>query len=683
MAHRNRLPVVSLLLASVVCSQDLLMNSGHSQTAEQILDAFVRSERDSMSADPTKANPDIAPFALMSRLTYCGVGDRASGNWEMITALNKNKSPEENIAFASAMGLASTSIIQSICGSRNESIQRQQQGSGDPLVPSARSPHGGGRSEPGLMAFATNPADVPGYATMVRFKGMFTESIAPRQLTVLPGYDRDRTQTIQSIPEQIIQLQMKGLPPDRQKELSQLPPDERAKAVQDYWLAHQPASKSEGIAAAQMYNLPKEKQEEFGRLPPGEREKAVQAYWQAWAAQHMGPHGVEMPTQDGQSIQDMAWQWTRAMGPQSVAPSSPLAFVTMLRPSEAFVDIYKYKHRAQVGDPFGAEHYVMVISAAGRPSRLVQLGPAKPLDSAVVSFFDDLQGAGDVRASWQYLKKLIVQPILAELPAGTKKIFLSPDSSFALVPFSSLLLDMGSALEVSVTPSAYDFVRLRSAPAMPATGKALLIGALNYGTGSEFKALDSAGEISAVAKLTADAQMQPIVLSGSQVTKSKVIDEIRDAQYLHFATHGFWSATNSANPSDAFRAAGVALSLANSGIANSILTAEDIVHLNLSKVQLVVLSACKSAQGRPVDGQGLLGFQTAFQAAGVRSSLVSLWNVPDEATGAFMQAFYGAILRAGRSKADAMRDAQMKLRNDRVFNDPINWAGWVLIGEAW
>jgi CHAT domain-containing protein len=126
------------------------------------------------------------------------------------------------------------------------------------------------------------------------------------------------------------------------------------------------------------------------------------------------------------------------------------------------------------------------------------------------------------------------------------------------------------------------------------------------------------------------------------------------------------------------------LSLANSETPESELTAEDILHLDLSGVQLVTLSACTSGQGRPVDGQGLLGFQTAFMAAGAHSLLLSLWSVPDEATSVLMQNFYKALWTTPSiSKSEALRQAQEQLRSDPAFADPRNWAAWVLVGEAW
>ncbi|SPE41547.1 hypothetical protein SBA3_440001 [Candidatus Sulfopaludibacter sp. SbA3] len=85
-----------------------------------------------------------------------------------------------------------------------------------------------------------------------------------------------------------------------------------------------------------------------------------------------------------------------------------------------------------------------------------------------------------------------------------------------------------------------------------------------------------------------------------------------------------------------------------------------------------------------MDGQGLLGFQTAFMAAGAHTLLLSLWSVPDEATSVLMQNFYQALWATPSiSKSQALRRAQEQLRSDPAFADPQNWAAWVLVGEAW
>jgi CHAT domain-containing protein len=103
---------------------------------------------------------------------------------------------------------------------------------------------------------------------------------------------------------------------------------------------------------------------------------------------------------------------------------------------------------------------------------------------------------------------------------------------------------------------------------------------------------------------------------------------------------------------------------------------------------LVTLSACETGLGKLSRGEGLIGLTRAFMYAGTPSVLVSLWSV-DESTAALMKIFY-QNLKEGMSKAEALRQAKLKLLHTRVktrdgemsFAHPFLWAPFVLVGEA-
>jgi CHAT domain-containing protein len=111
---------------------------------------------------------------------------------------------------------------------------------------------------------------------------------------------------------------------------------------------------------------------------------------------------------------------------------------------------------------------------------------------------------------------------------------------------------------------------------------------------------------------------------------------------------------------------GIALAGANLrptplGQDDGILTALEVAELDLSGVELAVLSACETGLGEVAGGEGLLGLQRAFQVAGAQSVVASLWKVSDEATRALMVRFYENLWRKGQPPAEALREAQLYL----------------------
>jgi len=108
----------------------------------------------------------------------------------------------------------------------------------------------------------------------------------------------------------------------------------------------------------------------------------------------------------------------------------------------------------------------------------------------------------------------------------------------------------------------------------------------------------------------------------------------------------------------------------------------DVYDLKLS-ADLVVLSACQSALGKEVRGEGMLGLTRGFMYAGAPRVVASLWRVDDRATAELMKAFYEGMLGpAELTPAAALRAAQNHLRGQPRWRDPYFWAGFVLHGEG-
>ena len=107
---------------------------------------------------------------------------------------------------------------------------------------------------------------------------------------------------------------------------------------------------------------------------------------------------------------------------------------------------------------------------------------------------------------------------------------------------------------------------------------------------------------------------------------------------VHFATHGCISEKRPAS-------SGLVLSLLEKAGNNTdgYLRLNDIYNLNLP-AELVTLSACETAKGKQVEGEGLIGLSRGFMYAGAKRVTVSLWNVNDRATATLMEKFYTKML---------------------------------------
>ena len=104
----------------------------------------------------------------------------------------------------------------------------------------------------------------------------------------------------------------------------------------------------------------------------------------------------------------------------------------------------------------------------------------------------------------------------------------------------------------------------------------------------------------------------------------------------------------------------------------------DRLHL---PAELVVLSACATALGREVRGEGLVGLTRGFMYAGSPRVVASLWQVDDSATSVLMTTFYSGMLKDKLRPAAALRAAQLRIAADPRWKAPFYWAGFTLQGD--
>ncbi|HEX8834559.1 MAG TPA: CHAT domain-containing protein, partial [Abditibacteriaceae bacterium] len=163
-----------------------------------------------------------------------------------------------------------------------------------------------------------------------------------------------------------------------------------------------------------------------------------------------------------------------------------------------------------------------------------------------------------------------------------------------------------------------------------------------------------------------------VVAHDASATKSMARRELPRSRFIHMATHGL---LNEAAP----LYSSVALS-PDKEDPDGRLYARDLMEMNL-QADLVVLSACETALGQEVRGEGVLGLTWALFVAGTPASIVTQWSVNDAATSVLMQNFYKQ-LQSGKTPDVALQTAQIALLKDRKMRHPSYWAPFILVGAG-
>ncbi len=150
---------------------------------------------------------------------------------------------------------------------------------------------------------------------------------------------------------------------------------------------------------------------------------------------------------------------------------------------------------------------------------------------------------------------------------------------------------------------------------------------------------------------------------------------LKDFRILHFATHGL---LNSSRP----ELSGLVFSLFDkNGIKqNGFLTLNDIYNLDLSS-DMIVLSACQTALGKDIRGEGLIGMSRGFLYAGSKRIVASLWKVDDSATAEFMKRFYTNHLQKAMPASKALQQTKNEMKKIRRYQSPYYWSAFTLLGD--
>jgi CHAT domain-containing protein/tetratricopeptide (TPR) repeat protein len=394
--------------------------------------------------------------------------------------------------------------------------------------------------------------------------------------------------------------------------------------------------------------------------------------------------------------------------------ASPAQLARNLPQDAALVDFLEYNHGTP--DPARKGHWrfqrrllAFVLRRDGEPA-LMHLGPVEPIATAVQAWrlpITAIPPAPPDQKTAEQLARRLWQPLRQHL-ADARTVLIAPDGELCGLPFAALpgsKPDTFLLEEVAIGYLTSGRHLLETAdPRMPSEGL-LALGGLDFGKPDPTRLAEgllsrfspwsylvgSQLELEQVERSWGQnfpKEREPQRLSGPDIDKVRLQRELAASKegprwrYLHLATHGFFTPpepqpqralpkrgdlfaleqnrlTYQRNP---LLLSGLVLSQANRNPDTGLMTAEEVAALDLRGVELAVLSACETGLGRVADGQGVYGLQRAFQEAGAKSLLVSLWSVSDPATSLLMQEFYAQLWSAKPpSKLEALRRAQMKL----------------------
>ena len=320
----------------------------------------------------------------------------------------------------------------------------------------------------------------------------------------------------------------------------------------------------------------------------------------------------------------------------------------------------------------------------------------------------------------EYCYKYFWKDIAANLK-GYKKVYISPDGAYNQMNLNTLQNMQNrnyvfDEIEVQVVSNTKDLITIKYTP--NPIKSIILCGNPNFLFQPKSKKSEAGyeentvkysqtlaplpgteAEVKQIDQLAAQNAWQSQMFIGSQVTEERV-KKMQSSKVVHIATHGFFDndvehklkgkATSSENPlmKSGLMLAGSDITLQNKkngyithkegNTEDGILTAYEAMNLNLDHTDLVILSACETGLGEVKNGEGVYGLQRAFQVAGAKSIVNSLWTVNDQTTMLLMTTFYKEWMRSGDRKG-AFKFAMTSVR--KQFPHPYYWGAFVMIGD--
>ena len=197
------------------------------------------------------------------------------------------------------------------------------------------------------------------------------------------------------------------------------------------------------------------------------------------------------------------------------------------------------------------------------------------------------------------------------------------------------------------------------------------------------------------------SEQQLHLLTGAGASTGAFCATAADQRWIHLATHAYFAGGSGQAGVDALELrSAIVLAGASSAAPsadNGLLTALEVASLDLDRTDLAVLSACETGLGTIQEGEGVQGLQRAFQVAGAKTVVATLWQVNDAASQALMIDFYDNLWHKKLPRLEALRQAQLKMLREGPARQgtpagspsggrarptpPFYWAPFVLSGD--
>ena len=391
------------------------------------------------------------------------------------------------------------------------------------------------------------------------------------------------------------------------------------------------------------------------------------------------------------------------------------------------------------------EDRYLAVWVAREAFGIVQLGPAEEIETAVILFREAVSQLDvpeeRIRTTGLKLRKLVLDPVLGNLSMRPASLIVAPDAALHTVPFAALPgEERGSYLiqeyGISYASSGKDLVRWQQPG--KANDSLLAVGDPDFTlTAARQPASSSRGEdvsacvnenwrdeITRLPGTRTEATQVQHLFSGNEKEGHLLLDKhaaesevkrlMQSARFVHLATHGFFFSGVCAESGKVdTRGFGVrprlmlahddgrlplarvenplllsGLLLAGAAVAaptggdDGVLTAAEVMNLDLSGTELVTLSACDTGLGEVKSGEGVMGLRSAFLTAGARSLILSLWKVPDVQTQELMKDFYTMVFVNELDAPTSLRKAMLNAiaSADPSRSHPAAWASFTCTG---